>query len=96
MSKRRNVHDVVLSYIAHHDGSSSIDLLTYTWAIQGDQITSRNYLYHVLRRLRKRDLIHTMNRQQPNKARHFITIKGLKIAEPFTEVPNTWEKEEDE
>lgn len=88
-----NAHDYVLCYIAEHDGSTSNDLLIYLWATMG-KITSRNYLYHMLGRLRRRGLIHTNNEVRPSV--HFITVKGLKEARPFVDVPLPTEDDDDD
>lgn len=90
-----NTHDLALSYIANNDGVTANDLLIYLWAMT-KKVTSRNYLYHVLRRLRNRGLIETTNRSIPLRAKHICTPKGFTNARPFMGVPDTWEDDDDE
>ena len=80
-----NGHDLVLSYIAAHDGATANDLLIYLFKA-AEKVTTRGYLYHITRRLRERGQIETRDSSIPHKAKHYITEAGRKAARPYWEV----------
>ncbi|RKZ87841.1 MAG: hypothetical protein DRQ39_03515 [Gammaproteobacteria bacterium] len=87
--RKYTIHDHVLAKInAHPDGVTVNDLMVYLFFANDNKLTKREYLYHVLSRLRKKGLIHTKNSGDAHgRAMNLITEEGAKLARPTVETP---------
>lgn len=81
--RKYTAHDHVLAKInASPDGATVNDIVTYLYYAQGQTVTKRGYIYHVLSRLRKQGFIRTENMSVPGEARNFATQLGHDHARP--------------
>lgn len=88
--RKYTAHDHVLAYIADAiDGAGANEILVYLYYAQDRKVTKRSYLYSVLSRLRKADLIMTSGMSNAHgKALNFATDKGIACARPVIGTPN--------
>ncbi len=83
--KPYSARELVLAYITNHDGSRTNELLVYLYQMQ-EKVTSRAYLYQIISKLRKQDLVETTNPQSPINATHYATVSGRAASRPYWEV----------
>lgn len=72
---KKDAHTLVIVYIEHTGPATVDELLVYIWRITGE-VKSRDYLYHVLNRLRNRQVIERVELESESVVRHMLTPEG--------------------
>jgi hypothetical protein len=75
-----NTHDLSLAYMEERGPATVDELLVYLWQVT-HKVTSREYMYHVLKRLRDRGLIERVELESETVVRHMLTTAGEKHIE---------------
>jgi len=70
-----NTHDLTMAYMNERGPATIDELLVYLYRVTG-KVTSRDYMYQVLKRLRDRNLIARIELESEVVVRHMLTIEG--------------------
>lgn len=71
---KKDAHTLALVYIDECGPSTIDELLVYIWKLTG-KVKSRDYMHHVMLRLRNRGHIERMDLEEP-VLRHMLTLEG--------------------
>jgi DNA-binding PadR family transcriptional regulator len=74
--------DLCLAFIAHHGEATLDDLLIYIYEIR-NKITSRGYMYQMMHRLRRDELVRPVEKAGPHTVVYKLTVKGEELALPY-------------
>ena len=75
---RKDAHTLTLVYINERGPATVDELLVYMWKLTGE-VKSRDYVYHVLMRLRKRGHLERIELESEVVVRHLLTEAGEKF-----------------
>jgi len=72
---RKDAHTLTLVYIEHNGPATVDEILVYIWRLTGD-VKSRDYIYHILQRLRDRKVLERIELESETVVRHMLTPTG--------------------
>jgi len=72
---RKDTHTLCLVYVNECGPATVDELLVYVWKITG-KVASRDYIYHVLHRLRTRKHLERVELEGETVVRHMLTPLG--------------------
>jgi len=83
-SQDYNIHDLVLAFIGKFGRATGDDLMIYVYQIR-NKVCSRGYMHQVVHRLRKDDLIKSVEAKSPHNVHYVLTEKGEDKAPEYME-----------
>ena len=73
--EKNDIHSMCLGYMDERGPATVDELIVYLHSVRGE-VTSRDYMYHVLSRLRRRGHIERLELETERMLRHMLTTDG--------------------